>query len=396
MTVNFPLIKRSLVKVKLALLVLCAGIFSGSLPTTAAGAALPILWSLQLGNIIESCAAIDANGNLYITSSGTTNYQDFSGGKLVAISPSGKVLWEFKSLCDIKSSPAIGNDGTIYFGGRDRKFYAVSPRGKVEWSFATEGWVDSSPAIATNGTLCFGGWDKNFYALNADGNRKWVFATGGPIDSSPAIAADGTVYFGSHDRKFYALNPDGTQKWVFPTDGAIVSSPALNCDGTIYFTSVDGNLYMLNADGTEKLRMKTGGVRPSSPVIDAEGNIYLGINNIQACLSPAGVKKWSFGYPITDGTAAVGQGGRICFPVTGEGVGKAFVFRATDGELTDFANLGNGTEASVAIGNDGTIYLASGGTLFAMKGNGGLGKSCWPKFRADAAQTGRVNTKPTL
>src|ERR1700677_1413107 len=139
----------------------------------AARAALPEEWSKYLGGNIESSPAIDASGSVFITCSSPTNYKDFSGGKLVALSSQGKINWEFKTFCDIKSSPAIGGDGTIYFGGRDRKFYAVDPQGKAKWSFATDAWIDSSPAIATNGTVYFGGWDKKFYALNPDGSKKW-------------------------------------------------------------------------------------------------------------------------------------------------------------------------------------------------------------------------------
>ena len=36
---------------------------------------------------------------------------------------------------EIKSSPAIADDGTIYFGSRDRKFYAVTSDGKTEMDF---------------------------------------------------------------------------------------------------------------------------------------------------------------------------------------------------------------------------------------------------------------------
>jgi len=75
--------------------------------------------------------------------------------------------------------PAVGTDGTIYFGCRDRKFYAVRPDGKKKWEFKTGAWVDSSPAIAADGTIYFGSWDKNLYALKADGAKAWEFATGG-------------------------------------------------------------------------------------------------------------------------------------------------------------------------------------------------------------------------
>ena len=192
-----------------------------------------------------------------------------------AVTPQGGVKWAFKINSEIKSSPAIADDGTIYFGARDRKFYAVTPQGKLKWTFTAGAWIDSSPAIAGDGTIYFGSWDANFYALNPDGSKKWVFATSNIVVSSPAIGKDGTIYFGSHDKKFYALKPDGKLLWSFTTGGPIISSPAINPDGIIYFTSTDGNLYALKPDGTERWRLHTGGVTESSPVLDESGNIYL-------------------------------------------------------------------------------------------------------------------------
>ena len=60
-------------------------------------------------------------------------------------------------------------DGTVYFGSRDRRFYAVRADGRKQWEFKTGGWVDSSPALARDGAVYFGSWDRGFYALGADG-----------------------------------------------------------------------------------------------------------------------------------------------------------------------------------------------------------------------------------
>jgi len=356
----------------------------------ARAAELPELWSVTPLSIAGSSPAIASDGTIYVAASGYTNFHDFSGGKLLALSPQGKVKWEFKTFCDIKASPAIGNDGTIYFGGRDRKFHAVSPQGKTRWEFVTDNWIDSSAAIAKDGTIYFGGWDKKFYALTPDGGKKWALDTGGPIDSSPAIAADGTIYFGSHDKKFYALNPDGSQRWAFATGGPILSSPALNCDGSIYFTSVDGNLYVLNADGTQKLKLKTDGYGPSSPVVDAAGNIYLCTTNLIQSFSATGGKKWDWGYPEVEGAAALAADGTAYFNIIGDyGVGAVLAFDTT-GTVIARGNVGGELTGSPAIGNDGTIYVGSGSGVFAFKGTANPAKSCWPKFRGNAAQNGRL------
>ena len=106
--------------------------------------------------------------------------------------------------------------------------------------------MDSSPAIGTEGTLYVGSKDKKVYAINPDGSLKWSFLTGDDVDSSPAIGTEGTIYVGSYDEKVYAINPDGTQKWSLQTGSLGRSSPAISSDGTIYLGSTDNRFYAIN------------------------------------------------------------------------------------------------------------------------------------------------------
>lgn len=345
------------------------------------------LWKVHLGEHISTCPAIGRDGMLYVTTSWNISYADVSGGNLSAVTSGGAKKWAFRTHCDIKSSPALGADDTIYFGCRDRKLYAIQSDGQLKWSFATGAWVDASPAIATNGAIYFGSWDHKFYALNPDGSKQWEFETGGPVNSSAAIGTDGTIYFGSHDKKFHALNPNGTPKWNFPTGGAIISSPALDGEGAIYFTSVDGWLYALNADGSKKWKVWTGGVRESSPIIDAQGNIYLGVNNMFHALKPDGTRRWDFGYPVVDGTAAIAADGAVCF---GGNENVLYIFN-NNGSVRSYENVVGTVDASPSIGKDGKIYIGSY-DLQAIQGTTGLAKGGWPKFRGGLRQTGRPDS----
>lgn len=360
------------------------------LPAGAHAENPPQLWDVRDTSLyVDSCPAIATNGLIYVTTSGSSKYFDVSGGKLVAIDPSGHEKWIFKTAVDIKSSPAIGDNGVIYFGCRDRRIYAVGPDGHALWSFLTGAWVDSSPAIGTNGVIYAGSWDGKFYALNPDGTKKWEFATGGPVDSSPAIGVDGTIYFGSHDSNFYALNPDGSRKWTFPTQGSIVSSPAIEDDGTIIFTSVDGRLYAVDPDGHEKWHVWTGGVSGSSPVLDSAGNIFLGVNNTVVALQPGGTQKWYFGYPFMAGAAAVLADGTVCCCAMGSS-GDFYAWDA-DGKVTVGLELGGIVSGSPAVGPDGTLYMGAGlRTCVALKGSVPLARGGWPKFRGNPLQNGRA------
>lgn len=346
-----------------------------------------LLWRASVGGSQkDGSPAIANDGTIYTTSSGSSRYSEPFGGVLTALSPGGTEKWKFETFSAIKSSPAIGADGTIYFGCRDKKFYAISPQGKLKWSFATTAWIDSSAAIGTNGAVYFGGWDGNFYALNPDGTKKWVFPTHGIVDSSPAIGADGTIYFGSHDSNFYALNPDGSKKWAFATGGGIISSPAINREGVIYFGSLDGRLYALNPDGTEKWRLWTGGVGENSPVIGVEGNLYLNANGFFRAISPEGKALWANHNEGGHAGAALADGSAF-FVCKDSQVLCGF---STNGAFIYTAQLGNGASAAPKIGPDGTIYLAAGIIVCTIKGTSPPAPSGWPMFRGNLLQNGRV------
>jgi len=342
-------------------------------------------WKLNVHSKSDSAPAIGADGTIYF---GTWR------GRLWAVNPDGKRKWVFSARDEVRSSPAVGADGTVYFGSRDRKFYAVRANGKERWHFQTRGWVDSSPALAHDGTVYFGSWDRNFYALDTNGKEKWRFTTAGEIESSPAIGADGTIYFGSHDRKFYALSPDGRKGWEFATGGPILSSPALNKNECLYFTSVDGCLYALNLDGRLRWRLRTGGTTESSPVIGTDGTIYVGVLLHLWAISPDGKKKWGRvggeDYPFVASPVVLEGGDILC--ITRYGM---LCYASPDGKLEWKYYCHAYGYGSPAVGPTGAIYLPDPGTAFgrgfsALRAGVALARTPWPKFRANARNTGNV------
>ena len=131
-----------------------------------------------------------------------------AGYYLYAINPDGSFKWKYDTGGDVKSSPAIGSDGTIYVGSDSDKLYAIHPDGSLKWNYTTEGNVHSSPALGADGTIYVGSKDDHLYAINPDGSLKWKFKGGGEISSSPAIGDDGRIYVGCGDGKLYAIHSD--------------------------------------------------------------------------------------------------------------------------------------------------------------------------------------------
>jgi outer membrane protein assembly factor BamB len=168
----------------------------------------------------------------------------------------GKLKWKYETGGNVKPSPAIASDGTVYVGSNDNYLYALNPDGTLKWRYETGGNVQPSPAIASDGTVYVGSNDDYLYAFNPDGTLKWQYETMGDVESSTAIGSNGTIYLGTRSALglhyyLYALNPDGTLKWEYETEGAVSSSPAIASDGTIYIGEGDngyGYFYAISSE----------------------------------------------------------------------------------------------------------------------------------------------------
>jgi outer membrane protein assembly factor BamB len=297
------------------------------------------------------------------------------------------------------SSPAIGSDGTIYFGSSDNNLYAIDPDGTLKWAFLTGDMVLSSPAIGADGTIYVGSLDGHLYAVNANGTQKWAFlpcedCVGLYVDeviSSPAIGSDGTVYVGFYNGNLYAISSVGSLNWVFPTAGNVDSSPAIGSDGTIYVGDLESDpttglitashVYAVNpASSLQKWAFATAGGVESSPAIGADGTIYIGDDTglVYAVNPASGLQKWAFAtLAAVESPPAIGADGTV-YVQSGDGN----LYALTDGgqgtvtEKWAFAT-GNGW-SSPAIGSDGTIYVGCGAAgLCAITDNGTSATQKW-------------------
>jgi len=288
-------------------------------------------WHFTTGGLVRSSPAIGADGTIYVGSAedSVVNGINYHGTcVLYAVNPDGTQKWRFVTGGDIWGvfcSPAIGSDGTIYYGSGDynlsrgggTRLYAFNPNGTEKWSFDAGNDVTSSPAVGLDGIIYVGSGSGNLHAINPNGTEKWHFTTGSFVESSPTIGMDGTIYVGSSDDRLYAVNPNGTEKWRFTTGGPeVFSSPAIGSDGTIYVGtgegSSDNNLHAINPDGTEKWRFTTGGGVMSSPAIGADGTIYVGSfdGNFYA-VNPDGTEKWHLSISASVSSPAIGSDGTI-------------------------------------------------------------------------------------
>jgi len=93
--------------------------------------------------------------------------------------------WEYGTSAEVRSSPVVGNNGTIYVGSNDGSIYAIGRNGNLFWKFQTNAYnedgVYSSPAVSLDGNIYFGSADKYFYSLAHNGSLIWKYRTQGLI-----------------------------------------------------------------------------------------------------------------------------------------------------------------------------------------------------------------------
>lgn len=234
-----------------------------------------------------SAPAIAADGAVFV-----------AADSLYALNDDGTVRWtRFSTGADLRSSPTIGSDGTVYFVAHNLPLTALNPaNGETIWSVALEGnaQVFAAPALGSDGSVYVGTDDCKLFAVSSGGQVQWTYdaAAGGSscsIRTSPAVGNDGTVYFGTTDRRpapaMFAVRANGTLRWVFtpanlPADVSFVnfdiySSPAIGTDGSVYFGHEFGRIYNVDAgSGAEKWLVRTPvgtGVLWSSPAVTTTG-----------------------------------------------------------------------------------------------------------------------------
>jgi outer membrane protein assembly factor BamB len=91
------------------------------------------------------------------------------------------------------------------------------------------------------------------------------------------------------------------------------------------------------------------------------------------------------------GPACVAADGTIVFGgMKGE---DAYYALNSDGSLKWKFGTTSWTWGGPTIGPDGTIYLASGDGLYAIRGTSPLADSPWPMFHHDPQHTGRAGSR---
>ena len=176
------------------------------------------------------------------------------------------IVWGLSTPQGILSGPAVGADGTLYFGHIFKgQFYAVNPDGKIKWIYqanSTNGLAPNSAVlIGADSTIYVGSNDGNFYAITSSGNLKWKYDTGAEVYQSVlTIDLNNNLYFTNTNGFLFSLKNNGMLNWkIKKGSGFSTRSTAISPDGnTIYICGADSNLYAVNTDSKLKWEFKCG------------------------------------------------------------------------------------------------------------------------------------------
>ncbi|MCX6954354.1 MAG: S8 family serine peptidase, partial [Verrucomicrobia bacterium] len=342
-------------------------------------------WQYVTEYSLFSAPAVGPDGTVYF---GDEN------GYIHAVNASGTRKWRYTATSGYMESGAIAvaPDGTLYCGDDTGLLYALTPGATgatLKWKYQAGDYIWTAPALAADGTIYVKTDDGQLSAVNPDGTLRWKFAVHGDTYSSPVVAADGTIYISSDDNGLYAVNPDGTKKWRAELGASCYASPALGADGTIYLGNYDGRFFALRADGTERWHFDTGSPLSSSAALDARGFVYFGSydNKLYALNATTGAKQWEFatGDTIRGTCPLVADDGAI---YVGSANGLVYALEP-DGKLRrTFATSGLIYAAPVLAA--GRLYVPSGDAkLYAFQIGANLARSPWPMHRQNLRRLGR-------
>jgi len=227
---------------------------------------------------------------------------------LTALTPRGTVKWVAPG---VSGNPTVTADGSIYVVS-GHVVVILNPNGTMRSTLVLPTEPFAGPAIGPDGSLYYGEVDRFVSAVSSDGLLRWRYPTGDQVHASPVVAEDGTVYVPGTD--LLAINADGTLRWSW-------STPGVSLSGTRVSLGADGSVHVPELQRFVALNPEDGSIRWATPALDpgyesvsgADGTVYFVDDTGVVAVGPNGGLQWQFPAPnlFFNSTLAIGPDGAL-------------------------------------------------------------------------------------
>lgn len=221
-----------------------------------------------------------------------------------------RILWVVNVGGQLRGSPVIGSDGTVYIGSVDGNLYLIRNR-EVAGTVPTGGIILGTPVIESDGVVHVTTSSGERYSLDPTGRKlgisrgrseetarspdghayyaegsmlkvvddeTWRVDLGVAASTSLAVGNNGDIYVGTADGTLYCIDRHAKTRWTYRAAAKVTAAPAIKDDGDVIFGCGDRNLYCLR-NGELRWKFATGGPILSAPIVDRSGTIYFGSND---------------------------------------------------------------------------------------------------------------------
>ena len=318
---------------------------SPALGTSRIGGVLQ--WVFQAVSPLDSQLTPSPDGNLYFLT---------LDGNLHNVSSAGRERWSRRAT---GSSLAVSPDAIVYALGIDGTLVAQNATGRPLWRIDASSRV--GPLAASSDAVYFQEDRQLIAAAASSGATKWRAMAPENLTSA-TIADDGSVVVAAISGQVAAIAADGAPRWTFAPEGGFSGTVAAR-GNTVYVGSISGHIYAIDlSDGAVRWTYDTPAAVTAGPALNAQSPIFFGSDAIYG-LNPDGALAWSkpLTNPVSGPIVDDGDGG-VLVPLD-EGI-SAMV--NADGSFR-WATRSFGHVEHAAVSPSGILYVASDGTIYAVK-----------------------------
>lgn len=149
------------------------------------------------GGFINSAPAVSEDGGIIVVAARNENLYGFA--------PNGAKAWNVRLPGQLLGSPVIGPDDHILIGvtqaprGQKARGTLVCVDGnshRIRWQYAADDAIESTPAIGDDGLIYFGDNSGAIHAVNSSGEARWKAKVESPVRSAATLLAPGQIAFG--------------------------------------------------------------------------------------------------------------------------------------------------------------------------------------------------------